>query len=192
MCFVRPVTTVAAVYSYLTYIKCLLIRQCCHLVRLCCIVLSMFNRIFSVSLENTARMETMTKKCPMNNKGFQIAVARSLFRGTDPFRFSDFNYLWQEKSKNHHTLTVKISKPCFYSLMNYGCHRHKHIDVTLLIILGLGGAKSIKGFFSWHDCPYGSGPPHCRGFTITLSQMDTPHSVGLLWTGDRLETRTSS
>jgi hypothetical protein len=27
----------------------------------------------------------------------------------------------------------------------------------------------------------GPGPPHYRGFTIT----DTPHSVGLLWTGDQ-------
>jgi hypothetical protein len=31
--------------------------------------------------------------------------------------------------------------------------------------------------------PSGPGPPHYRGFTITLRH--TPHSVGLLWTRDR-------
>jgi hypothetical protein len=43
------------------------------------------NYIFSVSLENTARMETMAKKRPMNSRGFQIGVARRLFRGPTPF-----------------------------------------------------------------------------------------------------------
>ena len=83
MCFVRPAVSVATVR--VQHIKRFLTRQCCHLVLLCYIVLSMPNRIFSVSLENTARMETMAKQCPMNNRGFQIGVARRLFRGPITF-----------------------------------------------------------------------------------------------------------
>jgi hypothetical protein len=36
----------------------------------------------------------------------------------------------------------------------------------------------------------GPEPPHCRGFTITLSF--TPHSVGLLWTGDQPDAEIST
>jgi hypothetical protein len=38
--------------------------------------------------------------------------------------------------------------------------------------------------------PSGPGPPHYRGFTITLGH--TPHSVGLLWTSDQPDTETST
>ena len=38
--------------------------------------------------------------------------------------------------------------------------------------------------------PYGPGPPHYRGITITHN--DTPNSVGLLWTSDRPDAETST
>ena len=38
--------------------------------------------------------------------------------------------------------------------------------------------------------PSGPGPPHSRGFYITLK--DTPQSVGLLWTNDQLVAETST
>jgi len=41
-----------------------------------------------------------------------------------------------------------------------------------------------------HRPPGWSGPPNYRGFTITLN--DAPHSVGLLWTSDRLVAETST
>jgi hypothetical protein len=36
----------------------------------------------------------------------------------------------------------------------------------------------------WLDTLSEPRPPHCRGFTMTLSYV-TPHSVALLWTSDR-------
>jgi len=40
----------------------------------------------------------------------------------------------------------------------------------------------------WRDSPSGPGPPHSRGFEITLD--DAPQSVGLLWTSDQLVAET--
>jgi hypothetical protein len=39
--------------------------------------------------------------------------------------------------------------------------------------------------------PSGPEPPHYRGFTITHF-LDTPHSVGLLWTSDKPDAETST
>jgi hypothetical protein len=45
--------------------------------------------------------------------------------------------------------------------------------------------------FSWNSSPSGPGPPQYRGFTITHF-LDTPHSVGLLWTSDQPDAETST
>jgi hypothetical protein len=46
-------------------------------------------------------------------------------------------------------------------------------------------------FFSYgSSAPWGPRPPHFWGFTITL--LDTPHSVGLLWTSDQPLAETST
>jgi hypothetical protein len=44
-------------------------------------------------------------------------------------------------------------------------------------------------FFLGWTAPGGPGPPRCRGCTITLG-LDTPHSVGLLWTSDQPDAKT--
>ena len=41
--------------------------------------------------------------------------------------------------------------------------------------------NKLDNFFHGAIAPSGSGPPHFRNLTITL----TPHSVGLLWTSDQ-------
>jgi hypothetical protein len=45
-------------------------------------------------------------------------------------------------------------------------------------------------FFHGAAAPSGPGPPHYRGFTITLRH--TPHSVGLLWMSDQPVTEASN
>jgi hypothetical protein len=51
---------------------------------------------------------------------------------------------------------------------------------------------SSQNTFSPHraTAPSGSGPPHSRGFTITLN--NTPYSVELLWKGDQPDAETST
>ena len=54
----------------------------------------------------------------------------------------------------------------------------KHIEERLVI-----NVNFIREFFHHGaTAPSGPDPPHCRGFTIT--HIDTPQSVGLLWTSD--------
>jgi hypothetical protein len=43
-------------------------------------------------------------------------------------------------------------------------------------------------FSNGATAPSGPGTPHYRGFTIT--RLDTPHSVGLLWTSDESDAET--
>jgi hypothetical protein len=162
VCFVRPAVSVVAVC--VQHIKRLLIRQCCHLVRLYCTILSMLNRIstdiWSVLYRKTrehSQNRHHGKEVPHEQQRFSDCGDPETFPWTVPFRCSDFNYLWQKKSKNHHTLTATISKPCFYSLMNYGCHRHKRIDVTWLTILGLWVQNRPWVLFDGTTAPMGQG-----------------------------------
>ena len=49
-------------------------------------------------------------------------------------------------------------------------------------------------FFRGATAPSEPGPPHYRGFTITLSDTHTHtrHSVGLLWASDQPDAETST
>jgi hypothetical protein len=48
----------------------------------------------------------------------------------------------------------------------------------------------VFSFFYGEAVSSGPGPPHYRGFTITLRH--TPHSVGLLWASDQPDAETST
>jgi hypothetical protein len=82
------------------------------------------------------------------------------------------------------------SQEKYYSWVRYRCVTGKLLTVArdgewckiskLTRIFFLQGARA----------PSGPGPPHYRGFTITLN--DALHSVGLLWASDQPDTETST
>jgi len=78
----------------------------------------------------------------------------------------------------------------------------KEVDLGWLFYFISGLLKDADSSWGYNDlwgifcrgatAPSGSGPPDSRGFTITLTDTNTPHSTGLLWLSDQPEAGTST
>jgi hypothetical protein len=77
---------------------------------------------------------------------------------------------------------------CLWSLRLL-CYWKQQTDATIPTTISF---QPFSGHFfsNGSTAPWGPRPPHFWGFTITF--LDTPHSVGLLWTRDQLVAETST
>jgi hypothetical protein len=70
------------------------------------------------------------------------------------------------------------------------CYLCQNTDQQRAVVNTVMNFQVAFHFSNGATAPGGPGPPHYRGFTITLRH--TPHSVRLLWTGDQPDAETST